>query len=128
MTSPVPTILYQSYPPPTRLPAMREGETDGRYMDCSPALAPVGDAFIDISSVTTTVVRLDGVATTSADLRPVGGTWPPVLDATGQVVTYGWIAPIGSGSVTYFLTIQGSTREGRTFVRDWIMSVLPLMG
>ena len=121
--------LFQSYPPPTELPAMRIGELDGRYMDCTPALAPVGDLFTDLSTVTITVSRRDGALMGLNDLQPAGGAWPPTLDATGRIVTYGWIVPSGTISGTYLLTLTASpTQEGRTFVRDWIMSVIPLMG
>jgi hypothetical protein len=119
----------QSYPPPTELPAMRAGEVDARYLDCGPALAPVGDLFTDLSTLSVTVSRLDGVAMSGTDLQPAGGVWPPMLDATGRIPTYGWIAPIGSAGVTYLLTLTcNPTQEGRTFIRDWKMSILPLLG
>lgn len=119
----------QSYPPPTELPAMRAGELDGRYLDCGPALAPVGDLFTDLSTVSIAVSRLDGVAMTATDLQPAGGAWPPTLDPTGRIPTFGWIAPLGAAGVTYLLTLTCSlTKEGRVFVRDWIMSILPLLG
>lgn len=120
---------YQSYPPPKELPAMREGETDGRYMDCSPALAPVGDIITDLSTVSVTITRRDCVAMGATDLQSASGVWESELDATGQVVTMGWSAPIGSANVTYLLTLTiNPTKEGRIFVRDWYMSILPLMG
>lgn len=122
--------LYQSYPPPTELPAMRAGELDGRFMDCGPALAPVGDVITDLSTVTITVSHYrDALPMGPNDLQPAGGAWPPKLDATGRIVTYGWIAPPASAGVTYLLTMTVlSTKEGRTFIRDWLLSVLPLMG
>lgn len=108
---------------------MRATETDGRYMDVGPALAPVGDLITDLSTVSVVVTRLDGVAMTAADLQPAGGAWPPTLDATGRIPTYGWIAPLGAAGVTYLLTMTVSpTKEGRVFVRDWIINVLPLLG
>jgi hypothetical protein len=119
----------QSYPPPTELPAMRAGELDARYLDCGPALAPVGDLFTDLSTVAVMVTRLDGVAMSGTDLQPAGGAWPPTLDATGRIPTFGWIAPLGAAGVTYLLTLTcNPTNEGRVFVRDWIMSILPLLG
>jgi hypothetical protein len=108
---------------------MREGEIDARYMDCSPALAPVGDLFPDISVVTITVSRYDGSAMTNTDLQPDLSVWVPSIDETGQVVTYGWRAPIGSAGRTYYLTLTAHpTKEGREFIRDWFMSVLPTLG
>lgn len=123
------SVPYQSYPQPTELPAMREGELDGRYMDCGPALGVVGDVITDITTVAIAVSRRDGLAMGAADLQPAGVAWPQTLDAAGLIVTWGWIAPVGSGGTTYLLTLTASpTKQGRTFVRDWIMAVLPLMG
>lgn len=122
-------FYFQSYPPPTQLPAMRAGEIDGRYMDCSPALAPVGDIFTDINTVVITVTRQDGVSMTSGDLQPAPTGWTPSLDATGQIVTFGWYAPATSEGASYVLTLTANpTKEGRLFIRDWLLSVLPLMG
>lgn len=120
---------FQSYPPPTELPAMRAGETDGRYMDCSPALAPVGDIITDVSTVSVSVSRRDCVSMTDADLQSAASGWDTTIDDTGQVVTTGWTAPPTSAGVTYLLTLTiNPTRQGRVFVRDWFMSILPLMG
>lgn len=126
------TGLFQTYPAPTELPAMRETELDGRYMDCSPALLPVGDSFVSLDSVNIVVTRRDGAAMGTTDLQ--SGVWDPVLGpATGNnantIVTFGWFAPPGSGGSTYLLTLTANpTKEGRIFVRDWVMSVLPFMG
>lgn len=126
-TSILPQI--QSYPPPTELPAMRVGELDGRYMDCSPALAPVGDIITDLSTITVVVTRRDGRAMGVGDIQPAGGAWPPTLDLNKMVVTMGWLAPPGSAGVTYLLTMTVTpTFQGRTFIRDWFMSVVPLLG
>lgn len=119
----------QSYPPPTELPAMRAGELDGRFLDCTPALAPVGDLFTDISTLSVTVTRMDGGAMTANDLQPAGGAWSSTLDAAGQIPTFGWIAPLGAAGVTYLLTLTCSpTKQGRVFIRDWILNILPLLG
>jgi hypothetical protein len=119
----------QSYPPPTELPAMRVGETDGRYMDVGPALAPVGDLITDLSTVSVVVTRRDGVTVGATDLRQAGGAWPPTLDATGRIATYGWIAPAGAAGITYLLTMTVTpTQQGRTFIRDWTLAILPLLG
>jgi hypothetical protein len=118
-------LTYQTYPVPTELPPMHEGETDARYMDCTPALGPVGDAFSDVSSVAVSLSRMDGAALTALDLTPAPSAWPSELDATGRVVTLGWRAPHGSGGSTYLLIMSSPTREGRIFVRTWTMSVIP---
>src|ERR1700744_1981410 len=117
---------YQRYPVPTELPAMFAGELDSRYMDCGPALSPVGDDFVDISTVQCGVARFDGMAITSGDLQ-VSLSISPSLDATGRIVTMWWQAPAASASETYFITMTGTgTKEGRNFKRDWMMSVLPV--
>jgi hypothetical protein len=119
---------FQTYPPPTSLPPMRAGETDGRYMDCSPALAPVDDSFINILDVTITVTRADTTPMTDTDLQPdpvVG----PSLDPTGMIATFWWIAPVGNTGADYILTLTcNQTVGGRLFVRDWSMSIVPLLG
>jgi len=119
---------FQTYPPPTSLPPMRAGETDGRYMDCSPALAPVADTFPNILNVTIAVTRVDAKPMTAADLQPdlaIG----PTLDDTGMVATFWWIAPVGNTGVDYILTLTANpTTAGRLFVRDWMMSIVPLLG
>lgn len=120
-------MTFQTYPPPTPLPAFRAGEApDGRYLDCTPALAPIGDLFNDIPQLI--IQRINGEPLDADDLTSAGGLWPDVLDATGRIPTYGLLAPIGSASRTYLLTISGLTGQGRLFVRDWLISVLPWMG
>lgn len=120
-------INYQSYPVPTELPPMHEGETDARYMDCTPALAPVGDGFLSIGSVVVTLAREDGAALTGVDLVAAPLAWPSTLDDTARIVTLGWRAPPGSGGATYLLFLTAPTREGRTFVRTWVMSIIPAL-
>jgi hypothetical protein len=117
----------QSYPPPTWLPGMRAGETDGRYMDCSPALNPISDAFTDITTISILVTRADGQPMTASDLR-IDPDWTPELDETGTIATFGWIAPLENPGADYILSLTAPTREGRTFVRDWAMAIVPLMG
>jgi hypothetical protein len=115
----------QSYPPPTELPAMRAGEIEGRYLDCTPALAPVGDTFTAIPDLA--ITRIDGAdLDASIDLRSAGTAWADEIDATNRIPTYGFIA--GTEVATYLLRISGSTAQGRTFIRDWKMSVLPALG
>jgi hypothetical protein len=117
----------QSYPPPTELPAMRAGEEpDGRYLDCTPALAPIGDSFTGIPVLT--ITRIDGSVIDATDLVTAGAAWPDTIDVTGRIPTYGLMAPLDAAARTYRLTVAGSTAQGRLFVRDWLMSVLPWMG
>lgn len=118
----------QTYPPPTPLPPMRAGETDGRYMDCSPALAPVADNFGDIVDVSIAVTRVDGAPMTATDLQP-DMTVGPSLDPTGMIATFWWIAPPGNVGVDYILTLTANpTANGRVFERDWTISIVPLLG
>ncbi len=118
----------QTYPPPTQLPPMRAGETDGRYMDCSPALAPIADNFDNIIDVTITVTRADAAPMTATDLQP-DPTIGPSLDPTGMIATFWWIAPAGNVGADYILTLTANpTSAGRVFERDWMMSILPELG
>lgn len=123
-------MTFQTYPPPTPLPAFRAGEVpDGRYLDCTPALAPVGDRFTSVPALM--IARIDGTPLDADDLASAGAAWPDTLDATGRIPTYGLVAPAGCAGRTYLLTISTAgalTAQGRAFVRDWIMSVLPWMG
>ena len=118
---------FQSYPPPTPLPPMRAGEIDGRYMDSSPALAPLADNFGDILDITITVTRVDALPMTLTDLQPYVAIGP-TLDATGTIATFWWTAPIANVGTDYFLMLSAMTTGGRLFIRDWSMSILPLLG
>ena len=64
------------------------------------------------------------------DLASAGAAWPDVLDPTGRIPTYGLAAPASATARTYRLTISADTltAQGRLFVRDWLISVLPWMG
>ncbi len=118
----------QSFPTPTAMPPMRAGEVDGRYMDCSPTLLPISDLFTSINTITITVTRCDGVAIGANDLQ-VNTSIAPVLDPTGMIVTFWYNAPIANAGADYILTLTANpTFEGRTFVRDWTMSIVPLLG
>ncbi len=75
----------QSYPPPTELPAMRVGELDGRYLDCTPALAPVGDTFSTIPVLT--ITRIDAADMLAGDLATAGSAWADTIDATNRIPT-----------------------------------------
>lgn len=114
----------QSYPPPTELPSMRAGELDGRYLDCTPALAPVGDTFSAIPTLT--ITRIDATPVSAGDLASAGSAWADEMDATNRIPTYGFIA--GTAVTTYLLRVSAATAQGRTFIRDWKMSVLPAEG
>jgi hypothetical protein len=121
-------MTFQSYPAPTELPAFRAGEApDGRYLDCTPGLAPTGDTFVSIPTLT--IARINGEPLDANDLVSAGSLWQDTFKGdTMRIPTYGFIAPAGAGSRTYRLTISGATAQGRLFVRDWIVSVLPWMG
>jgi hypothetical protein len=113
--------------PPVQIPPMRAGETDGRYIDCTPDLGPVADKFSVVPVLT--ITRADGIATTSADLQSAGSAWPDTLDATGLIPTYGLTAPAGSAGVTYQLTITAdTTADGRLFIRDCLITVAASLG
>lgn len=119
--------FQQSYPPPTELPAMRSGEISGRYMDCSTVLNPVSDTFVDITDLAVTIIRTDGLSMGADDLQAAPG-WAATLDPTKTIATFVWLAPITNVGTTYVLTLSGPTASGETFVRDWKLSIVPLMG
>jgi hypothetical protein len=107
---------------------MRAGETDGRFMDCSPALIPIADTFANIVNVSIAVTRADAAPMTATDLQPYVSTGPS-LDPTGRIATFWWTAPSGNTGADYILTLTANpTAGGRLFVRDWMMSILPLLG
>jgi hypothetical protein len=113
--------------PPATIPSMRAGETDGRYIDCTPDLGPVGDTFAVVPTLT--ITRTDGVAITSADLQSAGAAWPDTLDATKLITTYGLLAPPGSAGQTYQLTITANTTTlGRVYVRDCLITIAAALG
>lgn len=103
---------------------MRAGELDGRYLDCTPALAPVGDSFTTIPELT--IRHIDGTDMMAGDLTSAGAGWPDTIDATNRIPTYGFLA--GTTVATYLMRITATTVQNRTFVRDWRMSVLPELG
>ena len=103
---------------------MRAGELDGRYLDCTPALAPIGDTFVGIPVLT--ITRIDTGPVTSNDLTTAGSAWPDDIDDTKRIPTYGFVA--GTDVTTYLLRLTSTTAQGRTFIRDWMMSVLPALG
>lgn len=103
---------------------MRAGETDGRHLDCTPALAPVGDTFSGIPTLI--ITRIDVAAIGVNDLSSAGNAWADEIDETNRIPTYGFNA--GTSVATYLLRISSDTAQGRTFIRDWKMSVLPALG
>jgi hypothetical protein len=107
---------------------MRAGETDGRFMDCSPALIPIADAFTNILTVSIAVSRADATPMTATDLQPYT-TIGPSLDPTGMIATFWWTAPADNTGADYVLTLTANpTAGGRIFERDWLMSIQPELG
>jgi hypothetical protein len=124
------TTYFQTYPAPTELPAMREGELDGRYMDTTPSLGPVGDRIITLESISIIIARRDAQPIMlGVDLQLSLAEWPIQVDATGRIVTFGLFAPAGSQLKTYQLTLTvDRTQENRVYKRDWTIAVLPDLG
>jgi len=120
---------HKLVPPPVWWPAMRAGETDGRYLDTTPDLGAVGDTILGINTVTVTIVRADGEAITDQDLQEAGTAWPNTLDETGLIPTIGLIAPTGAAGVTYAITLTvNGTAQGRVFIRDTVLTVAATLG
>ena len=111
---------------PVMLPPMRAGEIDGRYIDFTADLGPVGDQIVSINDVTIDILRRDGFPMTASDLALAGPDWPNTLDATHLVVTIGLTAPTAA---SYKLTLTvNKTMQGRLFIRDLTLDVLAAMG
>ena len=125
-----PTTLTVPPPtPPVWLPPIRAGETDGRYLNCTPDLGPFGDSIPSLSAVSLAIARQDGRPTSSADLQPAGSAWPNTLNSTGLIPTFGLIAPSGGTGVTYVLTMTvNTTAQGRVFIRDMYIQIAALLG
>lgn len=116
-------------PAPVWLPALRAGEIDGRYVNCTADPGCFGDYFPSINDITLTITRQDNRPITSADLQPAGVAWPDTLDITNLIPTFGLMAPAGAAGVTYVLTMTvNPTAQGRLFIRDLLMEVVSRLG
>ena len=118
--------MFDDYSPVT-LPAIRVGETDGRFIDCALDLGAAGDTIPSTASASITITRQDGNAITASDLALASGI-PATLDSTGLIYTVWFTAPAGAAGVPYVITLTANTTQGRTFKRDCFMTVLALMG
>jgi len=114
--------------PAVTLPPMRAGETDGRYIDCTLDLGAPGDTFTSAASITITITRVDGTATTASDLALAGASYPTTLDTTRLIPTIWLTAPAASAGVAYVVTLSAATTQGREFIRDAYLTVQALMG
>jgi len=114
---------------PVWLPALRAGETDGRFIDTSLDLGAVDDSIPSLAALTVQIIRADEAPMTGDDLRPAGSAWPNRLDPNGLVITLGLTAPLGAAGVTYFITlIVNHTTMGRLWIRDLALMVSPYLG
>lgn len=119
------------------LGVLREGTDDTRYYDMTADLLPVNDFIQTLGSIT--VTRLTGSPTTgdltispNDSVAPwltmtVGGT----ITSTGYVVN--WWEGVGddiaqNGPVTYQITVNATTVEGRELAWDAIQLVVPSIG
>lgn len=108
---------------------MHAGEIDGRYVDATLDLGPAGDAIPSPSALAVTISRLDGKPMTADDLALAGSEWPICLDATGLIPSIGFNAPAASAGRSYKITLTVTkTVQGRLWIRDVLMSVMPVMG
>jgi hypothetical protein len=115
--------------PPVWLPALRAGETDGRFIDTSLDLGAVDDYIPSIGNLTVQIARADEEPMTADDLQPAGNLWPNRVDPNGLVITLGLTAPLASAGVTYFVTlIVNPTAMGRLWIRDLALLVSPYLG
>jgi len=120
---------YNLSPPPVVWPSMRAGEGDWRVLDCTPDLGPVSDTIPSTGVMTVAISRMDGALMTANDLQTGGSNWPNTLDSTGLMPSLGFSAPAGAAGVIYIITLTvNKTTQGRLFIRDIFLSVLPRMG
>ena len=113
-------------PAPVQLPSMQAGETDSRYMDCTPDLGPVGDTFPSTAVLAVVITRQDGNAITANDLAL---TKTPSLDPTQLIPTFWYLAPLLSAGVWYNLVLTANTTtQGRLFKRTFTMYVSAQLG
>jgi hypothetical protein len=123
------TVSYSLTPPVVVMPSIRAGETDSRFMDCTPDLGPAGDSFTTPGSLTLTITRQDGNTLTANDLAlAVGLQFAATLDSTRLIPTFWYAAPLLSAGVAYYLTLAGTTTQGRAFVRDWAITSMAQLG
>ena len=115
--------------PPVPMPAMRAGETDGRYVDTTYDLGAAGDAIPSVAAVEIIIARADNIATDASDLQLAGDAWQNTLDPTGLILTIGLIAPPTAAGRLYYLTIKvAKTVAGRVYIRDVSLAVTALLG
>lgn len=116
-------------PAPVQLPSMQAGETDSRYMDCTPDLGPVSDTFPNIGACSVVVTRADGNALTENDLSVSPSGYPAYLDSTGLIPTFWYQAPLLAAGVDYVLTLTvNKTTQQRIFKRTFLLDVVAQLG
>jgi len=122
-------VTMLTNPTPVALPSIRSGETDGRYIDCTPDLGPLGDYIPNVNVVSLAMAREDGQPLGPLDLQPAGSQWPTTLDETGLVITFGFIAPANAPDAVYELTLKvNTTNSGRVFIRDFVIAMVSALG
>jgi hypothetical protein len=120
---------------PIRLEVMREGMTDTRGLDMTPALQLQADTIVSIGAIT--VVRRDGTPIGAGDLTITpSGTVNPWVSANaaglaGQVAN--WWQSAGpsvaaAGPVDYQITATLTTAAGRVLPYDAYQMVTPTIG
>lgn len=115
-------------PQPERWGAFRAGNTDTRTRDATDDLTSVNDT---VATVTASVARRDGQATTTQDLAWAGTA---SVDATRRIITVGLtcgLAPAGLTQVKpvdYVVTVTAQTTGGRVLNWDAFQLVVALIG
>jgi hypothetical protein len=114
---------------PIKLPPIRAGEIDGRYIDLTSDLGEVGDSIPTMNNVFLTFRRLDGFTLSPDDLQLAGQDWPNMLDPSGLILTIGLTSPLLSAGMRYRMTLTvNKTLQNRLFISDMTIDVLASMG
>lgn len=124
-------------PPPVSLNGpVRDGEGDvARTINTQPDLgASDGPGKItSLSTVTVTIARQDGSATTASDVSLLPGQFS--LDSTGYLLTIWFSVPAGlpftagASTIAYIVTVEvDPTSGGQGWKRDFLLTASALLG
>lgn len=123
--------LFATSPPPRVTPSFALGETDTRFIDFSPFLAPLGDQVASIIGVQVTMrdgstVPSSGISILESPTNNAPFAAPPWLDSAGYTVAFWVYSGVIPGN--FQINVSVLTSSGRTITRSCFTSVLLSMG